>query len=164
MSKFNFLDGDINADMVRQVMDVYNSHEPEYVFYLDSPGGESCNGRVINDLFDMHKDCTTLIASGSISSMALIIFFQAKCHKILMPQTVGLAHKTMVYTTFNSSGPTQVYDKMVYEGLVNADKNNYELYKNIGFNKKELADFEKGIDVLLPYERMKELLKKNKNK
>ena len=44
MSKFNFLDGDINADMVRQVMDVYNSHEPEYVFYLDSPGGESCNG------------------------------------------------------------------------------------------------------------------------
>lgn len=44
--------------------------------------------------------------------------------------------------------------KWFYEGLVNADKNNYELYKNIGFNKKELADFEK--ELMFFYYHMKE--------
>jgi len=162
MSKFNLLSGEIDSNMVRQVMEVYNSHELDYIFYLDSPGGEACNGRIINDLLDMHKESTTLIASGSIASMALILFFQSKCHKILLPETVGLAHKTMVYTSFNSSGPTQIYDRMIYENLVNSDEKHYELYKKIGFNKKELKDFESGIDIHLPYKRMKELLEINK--
>lgn len=158
MGRLNLLTGDVGDDMVEKIMDVYNSHEEEYVFYLATQGGSDYLGDIIIDLFSLHEQCTTLIITGMVESKGFDIFFRSKCHKIIMPNTFGVAHKLGMECMFNSNGPTNPSAKFIKNMLESDDEKSYKYYKDLGFTKAELKKFSEGEDVYLDYNRMKELL------
>lgn len=158
MGKFNLLNGDVDRTMVEQVMEVYASHEEEYVFYLTTEGGDDYLGDIIIDLFNLHEQCTTLIIAGTVQSKGFDIFFKSKCHRSIMVNTFGMAHKLCIDVQYNGNGPIGEFNQFMSTLLIDDDKKSYEFYKDLGLTKEELDKFAEGKDVLFDYNRMKELL------
>lgn len=162
MSKFNLLEGNVNAEMLEKLMAIYEDHQEEYVIYFSAEGGRQDIGDVIIDLIDLHGHCTTLIGTGFLLSMGFEIFYRSKCKKILKQTTVGMVHAASIYGKLNHVSIIDKITKTHFEHMVEREKESKEFYKKLGLSKSEMKIYDSGEDVVLSYTRMKELLNNSK--
>ena len=64
----------------------------EAVIYLNSEGGLYCSMQIMLDIINHSKIKITLIAVEHIMSCAFLLFYFAKCDKILMTNCYGCVH------------------------------------------------------------------------
>ena len=155
--QFLYLNGEMNDDMVNSFLNFYNSinsETDEVVIYLNSEGGLYCSMQIMLDIINHSKIKITLIAVEHIMSCAFLLFYFARCNKILMSNCYGCVHTI--------SSMFELRDKKFEGDVVRLYEIN-DVNKKIEHNFKsfltneELKKFKDGEDIYLSSKRMKEI-------
>lgn len=155
--QFLYLNGEMNDDMTNSFLNFYNSlgsEIDEVVIYLNSEGGLYCSMQIMLDIINHSKVKITLIAVEHIMSCAFLLFYLARCNKILMNNCYGCVH------TISSS--FELRDKKFEGDIVRLNEIN-DINKKIEHDFKsfltneELKKFKDGEDIYLSSKRMKEI-------
>ena len=155
--QFLYLNGEMNDEMIDSFLNFYNSlgsETDEAVIYLNSEGGLYCSALIMLDIINHSKVKITLIAVEHIMSSAFLLFYLARCNKILMNNCYGCVH------TISSS--FELRDKKFEGDIVRLNEIN-DVNKKIEHNLKsfltneELKKFKDGEDIYLSSKRMKEI-------
>lgn len=165
--------GEINEENTKQFIKEFNSftnsqasvaekNKASLEVYISSTGGYVDYADVIiNMLSQYSKDFhITLIASGTIYSAAFnIFFFSNVSRKIILDDTVGMAHFSWANLGINEKGTgVSEEDKFLLQEFKKNSAKNLERFKSIGLNSKELAKIKKGGECYIGTERLKELI------
>lgn len=149
---------EITSDLIRSVNEYYLLDKPEYMFYINSPGGSVFDAEVLLDIFNFYKNKTTLIANGQVSSVAFNLFFRAQCNRIIYPNSYGIAHRCYwVSGSIRKEGAINEIDKWILEK--HDESVIIDLMKSLKFTKRELKDFIEGKDIKIGYKRLIKMLK-----
>lgn len=155
--QFLYLNGEMNDDMVNSFLNFYNSlnsETNEVMIYLNSEGGLYCSMQIMLDIINHSKVKITLIAVEHIISCAFLLFYFARCNKILMSNCYGCVHTI--------SSMFELRDKKFEGDVVRLYEIN-DVNKKIEHNFKsfltneELKKFKDGEDIYLSSKRMKEI-------
>jgi ATP-dependent Clp protease protease subunit len=160
-----YIVGEIKAKTVVNFLLDYDRLNPTkpITIYLNSPGGGVSHGLVITDVINNNYKNITLIACGEIFSAAFDIFYNTKCKRLILPETIGMAHFCWSMFQLDESGkPVTEYDKFVMGVLKNNKSKSIAMYKNIGLTSKELSKIKTGKDCYFTTERLNELLENGK--
>lgn len=155
--QYLYLNGRMDYEMVNSFLNFYNSlssETNEVTIYLNSEGGIYDVMQILLDIINHSKVKITLVAVGYIMSCAFLLFYLAKCDKILMSNCYGCVH------TISSS--FELRDKKFEGDIVRLNEIN-DVNKKIEHNFKsfltneELKKFKDGKDIYLSNKRMKEI-------
>ena len=155
--QYLYLNGRMDYEMVNSFLNFYNSlssETNEVTIYLNSEGGIYNVMQILLDIINHSKVKITLVAVGYIMSCAFLLFYLAKCNKILMSNCYGCVH------TISSS--FELRDKKFEGDIIRLNEIN-DINKKIEHNfksfltKEELKKFKDGEDVYLSSKRMKEM-------
>lgn len=156
-NRFLYLNGEMNDEMINSLLNFYNSissETNEAMIYLNSSGGLYCSMQIMLDIINHPKVKITLVAVEHIMSCAFLLFYFAKCNKILMSNCYGCVH------TISSS--FELRDKKFEGDIIRLNEIN-DINKNIEHEFKsfltndELKKFKDGEDIYLSSKRMKEI-------
>ena len=155
--QYLYLNGRMDYEMVNSFLNFYNSlssETNEVTIYLNSEGGIYDVMQILLDIINHSKVKITLVAVGYIMSCAFLLFYLAKCNKILMSNCYGCVH------TISSS--FELRDKKFEGDIIRLNEIN-DINKKIEHNfksfltKEESKKFKDGEDVYLSSKRMKEI-------
>lgn len=155
--RFLYLNGEMNDEMIDSFLNFYNSlnsETDEMIIYLNSEGGLYCSAQIMLDIINHSKIKITLIAVEHIMSSAFLLFYLARCNKILMSNCYGCVHT--ISSTF------ELRDKKFEGDIVRLGEIN-DVNKKIEHDFKsfltdeELKKFKDGEDIYLSSKRMKEI-------
>jgi hypothetical protein len=141
-----------------QAINQSESSPEKLIVYLNSEGGGTVIGEVIQDLINQNAGNIHLIACGDICSAAFEIFFKAKCERSILPGTEGMCHKTTIQIEHNYDHAPKKNQKRLLDWMKSHRKPVQEsLCKELGFTDKEFKLFRAGEDVEFTHQRLREL-------
>lgn len=155
--QYLYLNGRMDYGMINSFLNFYNSlssETNEVTIYLNSEGGIYDVMQILLDIINHSKIKITLVAVGYVMSCAFLLFYLAKCNKILMSNCYGCVH------TISSS--FELRDKKFEGDIIRLNEIN-DINKKIEHNfksfltKEELKKFKDGEDIYLSSKRMKEM-------
>lgn len=154
MKYFN-IEGTLSHELLDRFMSFYNHYGDEKkTIVLNSGGGQSYVADIILHMINEDADNVKLICSGC-QSAAFDIFYLAKCERFMTDFCIGMYHRKFVdnITIDNGGNLGHPYSQ------VRADNLKTGINKPItGFmTKKELADYNKGLDVFFLFDRMRRI-------
>ena len=155
--RFLYLNGEMNNEMINSFLNFYNSlssETNEAMIYLNSWGGLYDVMQILLDVINHSKVKITLVAVNQCMSCAFLLFYFAKCNKILMDNCYGCIH------TISSS--FELRDKKFEGDIIRLNEIN-DINRKIEHDFKsfltneELKKFKDGEDIYLSSKRMKEI-------
>ena len=157
--QYFYLNGRMDYEMINSFLNFYNSlssETNEVMIYLTSEGGLYDSMLILLDIINHSKVKITLVAVEHIMSCAFLLFYFAKCDKILMSNCYGCVH------TISSS--FELRDKKFEGDIVRLNEINYvnkKIERNVKLflTNEELKKFKDGEDIYLSSKRMKEIFK-----
>jgi hypothetical protein len=157
--KYFFISSYLDGETFDKLMDFANANQSEeWTIFLNSKGGESYMMWKMLKLINDHKDQTVLIAS-QLWSAAFVLFFKAKCRKMLLPAANGMYHEPYRSVEMRSSQPHKpVYESDVFmnanfkKHFINRDADIWPL-----LTTKEYALYKRGDDVWLDFTRLQQI-------
>ena len=155
--QFLYLNGEMNDDMLNSFLNFYNSLSSEIdeiVIYLNSEGGRHSSMQIMLDIINHSKIKITLIAVEYIMSCAFLLFYFAKCNKILMDNCYGCVHT--VSSLFELRNKKFDGDVIQLNEINNINRKIERAFKSF-LTDEELKKFKDGEDIYLSSKRMKEI-------
>ena len=155
--QFLYLNEEMNDDMLNSFLNFYNSlgsDIDEVVIYLNSEGGWYCSMQIMLDIINHSKIKITLIAVEHIMSCAFLLFYFAKCDKILMDNCYGCIHT--VSSWFELRNKKFDGDVIQLNEINNINRKIEHAFKSF-LTDEELKKFKDGEDIYLSSKRMKEI-------
>lgn len=161
MSNIIYLTGAITYESTNKFIDEYNRLDPTVpvTMYLNSTGGETAHGQVIQDIINT-TPAITLIGCGVLFSCAFNIFFGSSCPRILMPDTLGMAHYYWASLQVDEAGNyPDSYEKVLRQHMLKNKSKTIQRFKSIGLNDEEIDIIKQGDDCYFTTPRLQQLLK-----
>ncbi len=152
----------ISKETVDRVAKAINELKPaEKLFiYFSSEGGEIPAAEAIIDMINQNIDLIELAGYGDLLSCGFDIFFKTKCHRILLPNSLGMCHQASIQIDINESArPGDTRSKADKEWMKLQREQTLKFCNSLKMTDKEIADIKKGRDVYFHHKRMLELLK-----
>ncbi len=158
--KYHHIEGEMNDELAQKFIQFVNDNEGPIVLYLDSPGGICVSAQIIQDVINREPERFELMANNQILSCAFDLFFNAKCKRVVMPETIGAYHLTGSTARVNAAG--QVDDLLTafkFAEIKRTGKRDALAFcTRLGMNQKEIETILRGKDVFFTPERLNELL------
>ena len=151
------LQGEINTDMVKDLIEFCNQGYDDNEIYLNSHGGNLADMVVMLDIINKRSRSTTLIGYEQLSSAAFVLFYSVNCKIEIINDCFGMFHKA--YSAFNLHSDGNVkkdFDKFQLSIMSNMQESLDLLIKRLKFNKTEIAKYKDGKDVYFAQNRMLE--------
>ena len=155
--QFLYLNGEMNDNMVNSFLNFYNSlgsEIDEVVIYLNSEGGLYCSMQIMLDIINHSKIKITLIAVEHIISCAFMLFYFAKCDKILINNCYGCVHT--ISSMFELRDKNFEGDTIRLNEINDVNRKIERTFKSF-LTSEELKKFKDGEDIYLSSKRMKEI-------
>lgn len=151
------LNGRMDYEMINSFLNFYNSlssETNEIIIYLNSEGGLYDCMQILLDIINHSKVKITLIAISYVMSCAFLLFYLAKCDKILMSNCYGCAHT--ISSSFELRNKKFEGDIVRLNELDDINRKIEHDFKSF-LTKEELKKFKDGEDIYLSSKRMKEI-------
>lgn len=132
----------------------------EVHFYLDSPGGYNHVMEVIKSMLENSEFPITLIATGEIQSAAFLLFYFSKLNKVILPNTIAMAHTlTKIYEDRDIRQNSKYYIRSKKQ-LDDMNQNVIDKFRAYNvLSPEDMEDYIKGEDVLILYEELIDIMK-----
>lgn len=154
-----FFDGGFDAESITSLIEsIEECEETEVWIYMKSDGGSVSPAKVLMDFFQHSEKKITLIAVGSINSVALEVFlFSKNIEKRILPGCFAIAH--FIGARFDTreliANPTDIGQR---EGIRENNQTLLRKLKNAGLTETELQELEKSTKLFIEHERLKALI------
>lgn len=161
------LQGEINSDMVKDLIDFYNQGYDDNEIYLNSQGGNLSDMVIMIDMINKRKKETVLIGYEQLSSAAFILFYSVECKISIIGDCFGMFHQAYSAFNLNSDGDIKrEVDKFHLSLMAIMQDGLNNIIKNLRLSKSEVAKFKKGEDVYFTPQRLVEFteLRNKQNK
>lgn len=160
-----FFNVEFTNEFLSELSELYSTNiDKDITIYISSYGGSEWVSRAAIDIVNKNSKHTTIIGYGALNSASFNFFMEIKCSKNILPLTYGMYHKARYNLDYNSSvKPYYEVDKYLSKVQIPLVEKYYlQKLQEWGLNEKEIKDYKNDLDVYFPYERMLELINKNK--
>lgn len=153
------INGEMNAERLKQFVDDIKDTDHEHIIYLTSEGGSHDIADTICHMMSRMK-VTELVAVGEISSCALWLFFEANVtKKTILPDTFGILHLASVKIAFLANkNPLEETDKHFFEHIKSYKKRAAKLMEDGKLSTAIKKKVMRGDDVALTTEQLQKML------
>lgn len=128
--------------------------------YFSSEGGEIPSAEAIIDMINQNVDLVELVGYGDLLSCGFDIFFKVRCHRLLLPNSLGMCHQASIQIGINESArPGDTRSKIDKEWMKLQREQTLKFCNSLHMTDKEIRDIKSGKDVYFHHKRMLELLK-----
>jgi len=160
-SPFIFIKGGIeneDIDKLIEKLSVIPTSDMITTVYFSCEGGPDIYAEVVIDILNNNKNLVELVAYGVLASNGLEIFRNFKGKKKLLPTVLGMIHNGDFPMSIRNSMNKFSEEVLLKEYIEIKNKKVISYYSKF-LTKEELEVIEKGGDVWLNYERLKEIFK-----
>lgn len=149
------LQGEVNSDMVKELIDFYNQSYDYNEIYLNSQGGNLSDMVIMLDMINKRSKDTVLIGYEQLSSAAFILFYSVNCKIEIISDCFGMFHQAYSAFNLNSDGDIKRDVDKFHLSLMAIMQDGLDaLIKSLRLSKSEIAKFKKGEDVYFQPQRM----------
>lgn len=164
-----YISNELTHEVVQNFIRDYNCLDltKSITIYIKSVGGLVGHYALITHIINSNYKNVTLVAVDEIFSSAFNIFFSFKGKRIILPDTIGMAH--FCWSTFQldeRGKPSTDYDKFIMAEMKRNKSKTIKNFQDIGLNTKEVNKIKNSKDCYFTTERLNELLtygKKNRS-
>lgn len=160
-TKTIIFDKEINSDSIRELIkDIEDNIEKVIIIYFTTSGGNNVDTEILIEMLNGCSADITLVAVWGINSNGFKIFFRVtNIKRVLMPRAHAIVHlSSRSIETMDLLPDADKVDKFLIDGLKQENERLMKFYVDVGLNYDELLKVEEGGEVVLGYDRLKELL------
>ena len=151
---------EISYETVAELIKQLEEHSDKQInLYFSSAGGGVGAGEVLTDYFNYRGLDLTLISNWSMNSVAFEVFFKSiSINKRIMPNTHSVIHFARRDMSSIDLKDKKTYEYFLFEDVKKGNSEYLKFLAKIGISKNDIETVRKGKDVILDYDRLKELL------
>ncbi len=159
---FNW-NGPISDTIFQKLVEVVNDlkEHQNIALYLNTIGGDLEVAEALIYLINSDPNRFLLIGNGKLWSAGFLIFYRAKCDRVLLPGITGMAHSINVTVGMNQlKKPYYEIDRANVECIALQKAWTDELFKQLGLSAAQIKKINSGEELFFQEKEMRRFLKK----